>query len=366
VAPSEQGEGGAPDRFRVLAIDGGGIRGLIAARVVARLEELVSEGAGEERRMADCFHMVAGTSTGGLIGLGLTAPNPERADRPRLSGADLVELYESEGPRIFGDTLRKLLSLGGWIGPKHGPQRLQEALERRFGDARLRDALRELIVTSYDMTEPGPAFFKRWRAREEPERDASMVDVGMATSAAPTYFPSRGLEGRALVDGGVFATNPSVAAVVEALKRRDTDPHDLLPSQLLVVSLGTGQYEVGHPQSQVKGWGRLGWVWPRKSDPALIATFLDGQSDAAHHWAEVLLNHEPGRAHPEPASQGIGPRYFRFQTKLPRGTPLDDASERSLRELSEAADRLLAERDAELREVAARLARLDPLPPDPA
>jgi hypothetical protein len=216
------------------------------------------------------------------------------------------------------------------------------------------------------MAEPGPHFFKRWRAREMAERDASMVDVGMATSAAPTYFPSRGLDRKALIDGGVFAANPSVAAVVEALKRRDTEPHDLLPGELLVVSLGTGHFEVGQPQSEVKGWGRLGWIWPRRDDPALIAAFLDGQSDAAHHWAEVLLNHEPGRATPEPAEQGRGPRYYRLQTKLPRGTSLDDAGARSLADLSAAADRLLAERDAELRELAGRLGRLEPLPPDPA
>jgi hypothetical protein len=355
-----------PDRFRVLAIDGGGIRGLIPARVIARLEELVSEVAGEERRAADCFHMFAGTSTGGLIALGLTAPDPERPGRPKLTGADLADLYLTDGPRIFGDTLHKLLSLGGWIGPKHTPARLEEALERRYGEARLRDALREVIVTSYDMAEPGPHFFKRWRARESEERDASMIDVGMATSAAPTYFPSRGLDDRALVDGGVFASNPSVAAVVEALKRRDSEPHALSPSDLLVVSLGTGQHEVGHPQSAVKGWGRLGWVWPRKDDPALIATFLDGQSDAAHHWSEVLLNHKPGRAVPDPAQQGVGPRYYRFQTTLPRGASLDDASSGSLKELSEAADRLLADSDAQLREVAGRLAALPPLGPDPA
>jgi hypothetical protein len=368
VGEAERGERSRehPDRFRVLAIDGGGIRGLIPARLIARLEQLVSEEAGEERRIADCFHMVAGTSTGGLIGLGLTAPDPEKPGRPRLSGSDLVELYLADGPHIFGDTLHKLLSLSGWIAPKHSPGRLEEALRRRFSEARLRDALRELIVTSYDMAEPGPHFFKRWRARESAERDASMVDVGMATSAAPTYFPSRGLDDRALVDGGVFASNPSVAAVVEALKRRDTDPHDLSPSELLVVSLGTGQHEVGHRQSAVKGWGRLGWIWPRRDDPALIAAFLDGQSDAAHHWAEVLLNHEPGRAVPEPAEQGLGPRYYRFQTTLPRGTSLDDATKGSLQELSEAAERMLADSDSVLRELAGRLAQIPALGPDPA
>jgi patatin-like phospholipase/acyl hydrolase len=353
---------GQPDRFRVLSIDGGGIRGLIAARVIARLEELISAESGEERRLADCFHMFAGTSTGGLLALGLTVPDPADPERPKLNGADLVDLYMSEGPRIFGDTLHKLISLGGWIAPKHSPARLARALRDRFGDARLRDALRELIVTSYDMAEPGPHFFKRWRAREAGDRDAAMVDVGLSTSAAPTYFPSHGLAGRALVDGGLFAANPSVAAVVEALKRRDEEPHDLSPGDLLLVSLGTGQHETGHRQSQVRRWGRIGWILPRRQDPALIAAFLDGQSDAADHWVEILLNHQPGWAVMDPASRGAGPRYFRFQTTLPKSTTLDDAGSRALKILNEAADRLLEEQDEQLREVARRLAAGTPLP----
>jgi patatin-like phospholipase/acyl hydrolase len=351
-----------PDRFRVLSIDGGGIRGLIAARVIARLEELISAEAGEERRLADCFHMFAGTSTGGLLALGLTVPDPANPARPRLSGSDLVELYESEGPRIFGDRLHRLLSLGGWIGPKHPEGRLADVLRERFGDARLREALRELLVTSYDMTEPGPHFFKRWRARESEDRDVAMVDVGLSTSAAPTYFPSHGLAGRALVDGGLFAANPAVAAVVEALKRRDEEPRDLSAGELLLVSLGTGQHETGHPQSRVRRWGRIGWILPRRQDPALIAAFLDGQSDAADHWAEILLNHEPGRAVAIPGARGLGPRYWRFQIKLPVSTALDDASPRALAQLNEAADRLLADQDERLREVAGRLARGSPLP----
>ncbi len=216
------------------------------------------------------------------------------------------------------------------------------------------------------MHEPGPHFFKRWRARESADRDASMVDVGMATSAAPTYFPSHEIAERVLIDGGVFAANPVVAAVTEALKRRDDTPTDLAPRELLVVSLGTGQYEVGFEQRKVRRWGRIGWVWPRHGEPALISTFLDGQSDAAHHWADVLLNHRPGRAVVDPPEMGKGPHYYRFQTKLPRGLSLDDASQESLRELSAAGERLCAEREPELRELADRLAALEPLPPDPA
>ena len=339
------------DRFRVLAIDGGGIRGLIPARVIARLEELISQEAGEPRHLADCFHLIAGTSTGGLLALGLTAPDPAHPGKPRLKGDDLVNLYLEDGPRIFGDRLHQLLSLGGWIAPKHSSKQLERTLRERLGDADLSQALRDVLIASYDMAQPGPYFFKRWQARGPEGPAPAMVDVGMATAAAPTYFSSRGLGGRALVDGGLFAANPSVAAVVEALKRRDEEPNDLSPSDLLLVSLGTGQHEVGHSQSEVGRWGRIGWVWPRREDPALIAAFLDGQSDAADHWADVLLNRQTGER-----------RYYRFQASLQEGTPLDDASRRALEQLSSAADRLLAERDAELRELAARLAADSPLP----
>jgi uncharacterized protein len=338
--------------MRVLAIDGGGIRGLIAARVVARLEELLTEEAGDERRIADCFHLIAGTSTGGLIALGLMAPDPAKSGRPRLRGTDLVTLYLEEGPRIFGDTLHKLLSLGGWIAPKHSSKELERALRDRLGESRLSEALREVLITSYDMAEPGPHFFKRRRARESADGDPSMVDVGMATAAAPTYFPSRGLDGRALIDGGVFAANPSVAGVVEALKERDGRGGDTGLRDLLMVSLGTGQHEEGRQQSEVRRWGRIGWIRPRGGDPALIAAFLDGQSDAADHWADVLLNREAEER-----------RYYRFQVTLAEGTPLDDASPRALRELNAAADRLLEERDGDLRELARRLAPGSPLPP---
>jgi patatin-like phospholipase/acyl hydrolase len=358
-------DGPQADRFRVLSIDGGGIRGLIPARVIARLEALMSAAAGEERRVPDCFHMVSGTSTGGLLALGLTAPDPNRPGRPRLTGEELVKLYLEDGPRVFGDRLHQILSLWGWIAPKHSSSRLERALRERLGGSGLAEALREVVVTSYDMHEPGPRFFKRWRARESRDRNIPIVDAGLATSAAPTYLPSHGIGEQALIDGGVFAANPTVAAVVESLKRRDDEPAALEPEELLVVSLGTGEHEHGQPQSRVRRWGRLGWVWPRQGDPALVSAILDGQSDAADHWAEILLNHVPGQAVADPERMGRGPRYWRFQAKLLRARGLDDAGEASLAALSDAADRLLADRARDLEELARRLIAGGPIPPDP-
>src|SRR3954465_2479735 len=81
------------DRFRILCVDGGGIRGLIPALVIAEIERRIQARAGPEARVADYFHMFAGTSTGGLVALSVTAPDPEEPERPAVSGADLARFY---------------------------------------------------------------------------------------------------------------------------------------------------------------------------------------------------------------------------------------------------------------------------------
>ncbi len=355
------------NRFRILSIDGGGIRGIAAARIVAELEARISAAAGEERRIADCFHLLAGTSTGGLIALGLTAPDPEAPGRPRMSGNDLAAMYRERGPEIFPTRLRFLRSLRAWIRPKYPLDRLRRVLEDELGGAPLSEALRDLVVTAYDVRRREVRLFKRWRARQDPERDHLLVDAGLATAAAPTFFPAHPLvEGsdgagasveRLLVDGGVFASNPTVAAVVEALKRRSDEPASLRPSELLVVSLGTGHHEVAYPQA--RRWGRLGWILPRSGESPLLSTMFDGQSDAADHWAHILLNHEPGTAVPAAEGIGRGPRYHRFQIDLPPGFAMDDARPDRLKALEAAAERLIEERGEEIDRIAATLAGLD-------
>jgi uncharacterized protein len=343
-------------RLRILSIEGGGIRGLIPALVIEEIERRLEDATGDKRPLSDWFHLLAGTSTGGLIALGMAAP-----DESCMNGEKLVSLYRDEGPRIFRFTSQRLRSLGGWTGPKHSPAELRSVLEERIGQARLKQATRDVVVTAYDMTEREPHFFKRWRAREDETRNPTMVDAAMATAAAPTYFPSQEIAGSALVDGGVFAANPTIAAITEALKRTTDQPVPVDPHELFVVSLGTGVRESGFPQRRVRGWGKIGWILPKDGEAALLGAVFDGQSDAADHWAHMLLNHEPGRPAPREAAVGAGPRYFRLQTTLPRTVALDDASERSLDELDAAASRLIADSADELETIAERLVRAGPI-----
>lgn len=334
-------------KVRILAIDGGGIRGLIPAMLLSRLEELLAARPGAPT-LADSFDLMAGTSTGGLIALGLTAPGTD--GRPAMNAAQMVQMYSGEeGRKIFArPKLRTLPLLGGAIdlfAPKHSLEPLREVLAARFGTARLGEALTEVIVTAYDMNGRGPRFFKRWR---EQDGQVPVVDAALATAAAPTYFPSHGLGDEALVDGGIFASNPSIAAIVEALKRTE-DPVGLRSGDLLVVSLGTGSYETGFEQGEVEDWGALEWVLPGgHHEPPLISAMLDGQSDAADHWAHVLLNHSPGTTMSPSDQTGAGPRYFRYQVRLAEPLPLDDTGERNIGTLRECGERLVAAREPEL------------------
>lgn len=357
------------DKFRILCVDGGGIRGLIPALVIAELERRIQARTTPQARISDYFHMFAGTSTGGLVALSLTAPDPDKPERPAVSADLLARFYTEDGPKIFNRTVwQKLITLWGWLRPKytHGP--LESAIENRLGTTHIQHALRELVVTSYDMTNRQPYFFKRWRAREDPEGDRNrpIADAGLATSAAPTYFPSHELDGLALVDGGVFAANPVIVAIVEALKRFGDDPHHLDQDDLLVVSIGTGLHEDGYPQEKVRRWGRLGWVLPQKGEPPILGATLGGAADGADHWAHTLLNH-PGDPHLHQADLGHGPRYFRLQVPLAKSVPLDDASHRTLTEtLPGLAEQLIRSNEAELSEIVERLLRFEPLPYDPA
>jgi patatin-like phospholipase/acyl hydrolase len=340
-------------RFRILAVDGGGIRGLIPALVLERLEALIKQ-RDPTATIASSFDLIAGTSTGGLIALALTTPGDD--GEPALDPAAMIDLYTGADARqIFTrpplERLPVVSRVSELLDPKYGLDNLRRVLEARFGERTISEALTGVLVTAYDMKERTTRFFKPWN-----EEGASLtcVEAGLATCAAPTYFPALELDGGALVDGGVFVNNPTIAAVIEALKRTDGDP--IRPEDILVVSIGTGSYERGYEPDRVAGWGALGWILPADhSEPPLVGAMLDGQSDASHHWAHVLLNHDPGAPMAKGANLGAGPRYFRWQIDLPEPIPLDGVSESDIARLRATGEGLIAGREAEFAAVAAAL-----------
>jgi patatin-like phospholipase/acyl hydrolase len=322
--------------FRVLAIDGGGIRGLLPALVLAELERQTG------RAIADCFDLIAGTSTGGILALGLTRPGDD--GRPRYQAQDLANLYLREGARIFDESLgRRLTNPMGLRVAKYPPSGIEGVLADYFGETRLKEALTEVLVTAYDIEQREAFFYRRRKAREAPRYDVPMRVAARATSAAPTYFEPALVqwptERDVLVDGGVFANNPAMCAYAEA--RQTLTQAGRTADDILIVSLGTGFYDQPYRYEQAKGWGVAGWAKP------VLDVIFDGVADTVDYQLQQLL----------PAAEGAAPRYHRFQAALDAGLcEMDDTSPEHLAGLRAAAEGILQSQAAEVAALARRLA----------
>lgn len=202
---------------RVLAIDGGGLRGAVPASFLAELEERIGD------RVAGYFDLIAGTSTGGLIALGLGLGFPAR---------HILQLYEEWGPRIFARRKLRLLPTG-LLSPMYDLDVLRQAVEEAFGRAKLGETRCRLLVPAYDAAS---GKVRLWRAYHGggPVDDVSAVDVALSTSAAPVYFGAhRTPEGTPFLDGGVYANCPVLVAVIDAAAMLGWDPREVR-----VLSLG--------------------------------------------------------------------------------------------------------------------------------
>ena len=298
-------------QLRILSIDGGGIRGIIPAKVLAKIEEMT------KRPIADLFDVIAGTSTGGILALGLTCPGPD--GKPLHPATDLVRLYVETGDEIF--TKSWLREREVIIQPKYLSANLGQALAQYLGEARLKDAVTRITVTSYETERRQPFFFRSSKAKEDPgQYDHFMRDVALATSAAPTYFPPHRIDVTktdyfSLVDGGVFANNPGMCAYVDALKEIPNR------SDVVMVSLGTGSLTRPLHYDEIKEWGELHWVQP------IISVMMDGVSAATdYHLAQILGTQN----------------YYRLQTTLDIARDeMDDASVENIRDLELQAERLV-------------------------
>lgn len=307
----------APARIRwVLAIDGGGIRGLLPASLLSALEQR------EGRRCCELFDLIAGTSTGGIIACGLTAG---------YHAAVMRDLYVNEGGRIFSRSWARRLASP--LMAKYSAEALEESLSRRLGTISLA-SLRgcELLVPTYVIQLPAPAdldndgveeeassyFFKSWKARESRAHDFWLADVARATAAAPTYFPPAEIEntkGEAFVciDGGIFANNPALCAYAAA---RQLWPRD----EIRLLSLGTGtRVKAIHERS----WGQLPWL----SD--IFSAFMDGAADTVSYICDEVLED----------------RFIRCEMAIPpyASTAMDNASPENIGSLCAFARRYTAQ-----------------------
>jgi len=255
--------------IKVLAIDGGGIRGIIPATILTEIQKRLG------MDLFQVFDLVAGTSTGGIIALGIGSRCKDNGPYPP---SELVDLYVQNGPEIFKKNL--LTPERQVILPKYSPEALESALAQFFQDAEFQSALTPLLISSYDLQGQVPFFFKSHRIAGDPTYNWKLTDIARATSAAPTFFSplhlTRDGQDYALVDGGVFVNNPSMAAYAEA--------RALYPdaTQFIVVSVGTGDRQDRITYASAKDWGLLSWA------RQIVPVFMDSVSEAVDYELNAL------------------------------------------------------------------------------
>lgn len=333
--------------MRILSIDGGGIRGIIPGEVLVALESKLQEISGDpDKRIADAFDLIAGTSTGGILTCLYLCPDPDTG-RPGFSAPEAVDLYLQNGDDIFDVSIwKKIESIWGLSDEKYSAGTLERVLHRYLGDQLLSDLVKPCLVTAYDLTRRAAKFFNSADVRDKnlgEGRDFYLRDIARATSAAPTYFEPANITAMdrkvyTLVDGGVFANNPAMCACVEAFS---LDP-ELAVDDLTVLSLGTGTEDRPYHYSEAKNWGKIEWVKP------VIDVMMSGVSETVDYQLRMLFGAVKAQK-----------RYLRIQADLRDfkdvDGAMDHASEKNMRALQEVGRSLALRYDPDLTELAETL-----------
>lgn len=243
--------------FKILTLDGGGMRGVLSAQLLTHIEAVLFQQTG--RRLHEYFDLIAGTSTGAILASGLAVGK---------SAEQLVQLYLKQGRRIFPYTgLGSYFSPKRWglivqhglSAPKFSHDGLRQVLREQFGQRRLdelSDRGPKLLIPTYDTTTRHPLIFKSWE--QTPHAHTRLWEVVLCSASAPTFFPSYPLQIRgqthSVVDGGVAANNPASCAIAAALKLG----YPLKEIRLL--SIGTGEGQRSYDYRDTRHWGLTQWA----------------------------------------------------------------------------------------------------------
>lgn len=318
-------------KIRILALDGGGIRGILPGTILTYLEEQIRKETGnEEAYIGEYFDFLAGTSTGGILCLSYIIPDAN--GKFIYSAREALNVYLERGGEIFDAALsKKIVSLGGILDEKYRAKELEQTLLNYFKDRQLSEVLKPCLIPAYDMENRRAHFFTSVDARRREENDYFLRDIGRATSAAPTFFEPvlvRPLKGnsKAFIDGGVFANNPVMCAYAEARNIAFSEvlqdvrkPDFPTAKNMLILSIGTGEVKKPYPYQEFKNAGVLKWMKP------LIDIMMSGNSETVDYQLRQIY---------KTLSEEDAKDYHRIQPNLKRAnSAIDDAKASNLRDL---------------------------------
>jgi patatin-like phospholipase/acyl hydrolase len=337
-------------KFKILSIDGGGIKGIIPCKILMYIEKKTGQ------PVSRLFHILAGTSTGGIIALGLTKPDKDAGNA--FSAEEMLNLYKDNGKDIFSKRDNDLKSWLGSIIEKglfdkdFNVAKFEKILKDKFGESRLKDSLADVLITTYEPQQEKPFYFSSRLAMQHEEENILLREIARSTSAAPTFFkPAKvGYENKemAFVDGGVFANNPAVLAYGEAkelwkLKNKTLkvnlpkgiDPSmksfeavvtpDDLDLPFFMLSIGCGHCPAKIDLSGADNWRTKDWI-----KPLLSSVFMQSVSESTHYTMQYLM----------PPFEDGTKRYIRLDDipLSPENSEMDNTSKKNIDELCKIAD----------------------------
>lgn len=251
--------------YKILSIDGGGIKGIAPASLLANIEQRTS------KKIIDYFDLIVGTSTGGIIALGLGLG---------FSAREILSLYIDNGDKIFKKQ-SFLKSLFGARAPVYDSTALQTLLTEKFKGKLLGQSKIRLVIPSFDIVNNTVCMFKTsHHPRLKMDYTMKAEDVALSTAAAPYFFsPHKTVEDRFFVDGGMFANNPTLVGVVEGLSLLEWPKEEIR-----VLSLGCSEETPEYSKLAGKKSGLIHWR------SGLIDLAFNSQSSCSLGMAKLLLD----------------------------------------------------------------------------
>ena len=269
--------------IRILSIDGGGVRGIIPAAVLERIEEETGE------PVSRLFDFISGTSTGAVISLALTKPSEKDSQKAQFSAKDIVGFYERDSRILFPPPSTETEENRFLTSTKYSPEPPLNIFRQTFGKTGLKKSLVPILVPTYNIKEKKPFFFKSW---VKSTNDYPMSEVARAAVAAPGYFPpvelpahrqtSSPKQTMVLVDGGVFANNPMRYALENSYQLGN------IRKGIFLLSLGTGKTSPEHPRESPYHWEEAQWPSPLKN-----LLFADPPISNQESSSQITLRMEP-------------------------------------------------------------------------
>ncbi len=288
------------NKFKILSLDGGGVRGYLSILILAKIELFLQKENNDKKSISEYFDLISGTSTGSIIAALLATGE---------SAQDVLSIYKADIEEVFREKRR---FYNNWLLPKYKNKNLIELSNKYWNDLKLKDVETDLVVPAINLTNGKYILFSS--DYKNNEANDNVKDCVIASCSAPTYFKAHQYDNMRYIDGGLVANNPTLLAMLEALNFSRNSKNTLYQQEsskinnpntfddLLVVSIGTGELTEVDYDAYIWKFGKIMWATPA------IKLLMENQSSLVHEQVSQIMDND---------------NYLRINPKLGRKVTLD-------------------------------------------